>query len=99
MVEASYNVTSHFVRTTLEQILAVVTLKCFIDITMRRKKDVPLVGVGGGAGMVVRKVFPSLITVIFPGAASGGSKPAEGACHLRNLPSCNYCQYLWEQSD
>jgi len=49
-------------------------------------------------GIVVRKVFPSLITVIFPGAPSAGSKPAEGACHLRNLPSCNYCQYIWEHS-
>jgi len=94
MVEFSYNVTSHFVRTVVEQLLAVVTLKCVIDITIRQKKDVPLVG--GGSGMAVRKVFPPLITVIFPGDPSGGSKPAEGACHLRNLPSCNYCQYLWE---
>jgi len=43
----------------------------------------------GEGGMLVRKVFPSLITLIFPGAPSGGSKPEEGACHLRNLPSCN----------
>jgi len=93
MVEFSYNVTSQFVIIILEQLLAVVTLKCVIDITMRQEKDVPLVG-----GKVVRKVFPSLITVIFPGAPSGGSKPAEGACHLRNLPSCNYRQYLWEHS-
>jgi hypothetical protein len=45
MVEFSY-VTSQFVRTILEQLLAVATLKCVIDITMRRKKDVPLVGGG-----------------------------------------------------
>ena len=87
MVEFSYNVTSQFVRTVLEQLLAAATLKCVIDITMRRKKDVPFVG--GWGEMLVRKVFPSLITVIFPGAPSGGSKPEEGACHLRNLPSCN----------
>jgi hypothetical protein len=35
MVELSYNVTSQFVRAVLEKLLAVLTLKCATDITMR----------------------------------------------------------------